>query len=282
MTAIQGELVTLEDLLAMPAPEPQGPRHHPAPHGEVVLAVLAELERAGRHPQDMKFSIDRDDDRLYGRIVLGEDLALKEAQRAVLRESRKETYTGINESAVNGILERAGLAGAFGEALVIRHANDRSMSLRIEAAAQFYICNNLAVGESGGSVRRRHVGDDDWTELAGRMTVQVLRDLPVLSTTLSDLATVEVEDQRAKAIFWDIMTMRRRPIAPKLIEQAAETYFAHATEDVTNPTALAIHQSLTRQLRGLGQRREILASQTFLSMLRSEFAAVEPELPVAN
>jgi len=283
MAATKGEVVTLDQLLAMPDPVPMGPRHHPAPHGAVVVAVLTELEEHGRHPSAMTLSIDKEDNRLYGRIVLEGGDAKRDAQREALRLSRRETYTGIDEKAVQEILAKAGLAGAFAETITLRHANDRTMSLHLTAAAEFFICNNLAVGRSdGGHARRRHTGHQDWTDLASEMVDRVLYELPEMQTEMARLATTEVSDERAKAIFWDIMTMPRRPVAPRLLEKAAQTYFSARTEDVATRSALSLHQALTRQLRGLGERREAAASQIFMRLLGDQFAAIEPELPVVN
>jgi RecB family exonuclease len=248
----------------------------------VVLAVLGALEAQGRHPENMRLTLDRDGTRLYGRIVLGEDRALKEAQREALRESRKDVYTGIDVAHTQEILARAGLAGAFAEALTIRHANDRSMSLHIAVAAEFFVCNNLAVSHQANVIRRRHTGHDDWTDLANVLTIKALSDAPSFELELGKLQDAEITDGQAKAIFWDIMTMKRRPVAPKLIERAAETYFTARSEDVERRSLLSVHQALSRQLRGLGERREAAASQQFMALLRSEFAAMEPTAPSLN
>lgn len=271
--------VTLDELLALKPPEPQSPRHHPAPHGAIAVAVLARLDEIGAHPEKVTWELDRDGMRLYGRIVLGGSEELRKAQEAVLRASRTETYTGINEEKTQAILERAGLAGAFAHAITISHANDRSMALRIRAAAEWFVCNNLAVGEAaGGFVKRRHTGHGDWIEMAEGFVDQVMLEMPEFDATLAKLAETEVNDQEAKSIFWDMLTVARRPVAPSVIEKTAETYFAHATPDVEHNTALAIHQALTRNVRGLGERREAQASQRYMRMLTDRFLAVEPDV----
>src|SRR5262249_47309324 len=69
-----GQLVTLDELRAVPTPQPEG-RWFPIGHATVLDTVKSTLGEAGFEVTDQKLALDRGTARFFGTLTLGNILA---------------------------------------------------------------------------------------------------------------------------------------------------------------------------------------------------------------
>lgn len=271
------QTATMEELRGLPAPESLGPRHRPVPHAMVVEALRKELTTRGLTPTSTKWELSSDGMRLDGRIGFAEDKGKKEAQRAILVASRKETYTGINEAAVQALLPPA-LRGSFGMVLTVTHANDKSRALRIASAVEVFVCNNLAVGiRNGASIVRKHTGDEPWEPRLQRLLERALAEFQ--HTMIEPIVAMQgatLSDQEAKALIYDALSLRWPPLAPSAFKEVGATYFAHATADVAEANRWSLHNAFTQHMKELPQKRQIETGTMLTELFTRDLLAVEP------
>ena len=270
-------IVSLEQLRALPEPRPLGIRHRPVSHATIVEAVMADLERRRLPAGDVKWELTHEGARLDGRLEII-DAARREAQRRALVVSRTQTYTGIDEAAVQALLPEE-LQGGHGAVLTVSHANDQSLSLRISAGLLVFVCNNLAVATAGGGtvIRRKHTGDEPWDERLARMVEMALNQFDGLNRQVGAMRSSEMSDGRAKELIHDLFTMRSAPLSPSKFVEVSRTYFEHATPDVGGRTRWDLHNAFTRWMRELPERRQIEGSERLTRFLTQDLLAIEHE-----
>lgn len=268
-------IVTLDQLRGLPEPLALGSRHRPVPHSLIVEAVIGELSRRELPAGAMKWELTKEGARLDGRLCLFKDDAKQAAQRQVLKESRAETYTGIDAEAVQALLPDH-LKGGFGATLVVSHANDRSQALRLGTAVEVFICNNLAVDTTGGEIiRRKHTGDEPWDARLATMIERALQGFGRFNRRIDAMRNERLTDERAKAMIYDAFTMQYPPLAPHQFVEVGKTYFAHQTEDVGGTTRWDLHNAFTRCMRELPQRRQIEGGQRLTDLLSGDLLPIE-------
>lgn len=268
---------TMEELRGLPAPESLGPRHRPVPHAMVVEALSKELTARGMTPTSTKWELSSDGMRLDGRIGFAEDKAKQEAQREILVASRKETYTGINEAAVQALLPPE-LRGSFGMVLTLTHANDKSRALRIATAVEVYVCNNLAIGiRNGSTIVRKHTGDEAWEPRLEKLLERALSQFQhTMIEPIVAMQGARLTDVQAKALIYDALNLRWPPLAPSSFKEVGATYFAHASADVAGENRWALHNAFTQHMRDLPAKRQIETGAMLTELFTRDLLAVEP------
>ena len=112
-------LVTIDELAAIPAGDPVGPRHKPVPHIELVTTVRDAFAERGYVVGREQYSVTRDGARLFGTLDL----------RPVTGRSLTDGMDG-------------------GMAVGLRHSNDAAFALGVIAGVRVFVCDNLMM--SGG------------------------------------------------------------------------------------------------------------------------------------
>ena len=120
-------LVSLEDLAAIPAGEPVGPRHRPVPHIELVTALKDAFSDRGYAVVKELYSVTRDGARLFGTLDLLQ---------------------------ATGVSLTDGMQG--GMAVGLRHSNDAAFALGVIAGLRVFVCDHLCFSGGRSLLRRRH------------------------------------------------------------------------------------------------------------------------------
>ncbi len=273
--------VTLEELQALPVPQALSLRHRPVAHATVVELATAELAARGLPVSKMAWELSRDGARLDGRLEVLDE-AREAAQREALVESRKATYTGIDGDAVQALLPDH-LKGGHGAVVTVSHANDRTRSLRLNAAMAVFVCNNLAVGSAGGvNIIRRHTGDQPWEDRLVAMLDQALSGFAGFNQQVEAMRAARLTTSQAKELIYDAFTLQYAPLPPSDFLAVHETYFGHGTEDVGGETRWDLHNAFTRCMRELSERRQIERGSLLTELFTRDLLAVEPRPQEVN
>jgi hypothetical protein len=159
-----GQIVTPEQLAAVPCPAPLG-RWRPVPHSDVLGYATDALVNAGYTIQKQSLALARDDQRFFATLVLGTELA-----------------------------------GVAALAVGIRSSHDKSMSLQWCCGSHVFVCSNLAF-TSQFVIARKHTtfGIDRYQEAI----CKAVRTLPDYQQRESDrinwMVSKHITDQEAES-----------------------------------------------------------------------------------
>lgn len=287
-TRIPSGIVTLDQLMALPEPQPLGNRHRPVPHHVLAAAVLAQLRERGYTDVSPTWELSFNGMQLDATLDLF-DRAKYEAQRTALVESRAATYTGINAEAVQALLPEH-LKGGHGVTLEISHANNRSRALRIVAGLRTFVCNNLAVDVTGGDggdgfrARRKHTGDSTWDERLRHLFTGAFGAFEPFGKRIEAMQNASLTDAEAKAHLYDLMAVPYPLLPVSSIVDIGAIYLAHETEDVADANRWSLHNAVTRYMgdKQFGPRRLSEVGTQVTRLLSQDLMPVEAAPENAN
>ena len=210
--------VTREQLKVI-APPPATDTWKPVPHYDLVQAIDRQL--AVRDVQIVKeqFAVQREGLRLFGVLELG--------------------VPGLEASE------------AFGFAMGIRTANDRSEALSIVVGAKVFVCDNLMLSGDLIVMRRKHTPGFDLNADISRAIDGYRDHLTVFHRQVGDLMARPVSDAEAKVTIFEAFAREILPV--RLFRQVAETYFhpVPSMTDVLPRTQWGLHNACTRAIQQL-------------------------------
>lgn len=241
------EVVTYDDLKALPAPIPRSKVHAPVPHHEFVDKLHSVLSENGWSVRREKFSVSKDTNRLFGVMDLD-------------RESGGFQIPGI------------------GTSLGLRQSNGGDMSAQIVAGGQVFVCDNLAMKGDEVILKVPHLVDhpilpaiEDAIDLLGPQQ----KDLEL---TIEKAIETNLTPYQAKSLFWDLFA-RHQTIPTRFAAQADRIYFdpeaAEAPEVIEWRDSLwGWHNALTRTIRDLPTRQKLNYGQRLGKVLERTLVAL--------
>jgi hypothetical protein len=232
-----GQIVTREDLRAVPVPESRGRFHRPIPHAEVVDALFSKFAACGLAPAgDGQYGLSKDGGKLFGII-----------------EFRAETM--IRTSLENSLM------------LGFRSSTDESFSLQGMAGSHLFICDNLAFSGGEFLFTRKHTLHVNLSYVIERGLEKFAVAGRDMATEFSRLAETEVSDDRAARIFAQMIQYKTLP--DRYAAESVRNYFAPVAADCEPRTLWGIHNAATRALRETSITARVEHSQSvsrFLSV----------------
>ena len=223
-------LVTLDDLAAIPAGEPVGPRHRPVRHLELVEAVRDAFTQRGYAVTKEAYAVSHDDARLFGTL----DLA---------PTTGRSLFDGTES----------------GMAVGLRHANDQAFALGVVAGMRVFVCDNMSFAGSAGSLlHRKHTVGLDLAADIQRGMDRTFRGYEDLSRLVERLRNTEIDDAAARLALYSL-AVDGDVIAPSQLGKVHSWYFTperiaddHDRErgfsDVEPRTAMSVMNAVTRVL----------------------------------
>jgi hypothetical protein len=256
-------LVCLDELAAIPAGQPIGPRHRPVPHIELVTAVKHAFTERGYAVTREQFSVSHGDARLFGTL----DLV-------------PTTIAPVIDT------------GGGGMAVGIRHANDQAFGLGVIAGMRVFVCDNLAFSGDDRLLRRKHTTGLELDAEIERGLERAFQSYRGLARLVETLRSTPVSDSEAKVLLYDLV-LDGRVIAPSQLGKVHDWYFAperiasaedreRGLTDVEPRTAWAVANSVTRVARDWSPARQQETGVALSTYLRRYLRMHTPMAPGLN
>lgn len=213
----KAHLVTMEQLKALPTPEPLGTHHEPIPH--CILAMALEIEAMERG-----YSV-----------------------------TRSQYALGMNGSALFGVMDLMPtgvvVAEERGLSLGFRNSTNSALAIKVVAGNRVFVCDNLALsGDMIAVLRRNTTGLD--LEAAIKIGFEKFQQhASSLDRQIMILQAKMISDIEAKARVFDIFANRILPV--HLFDDVEKFYF-HPTDDMTDcqpRSEWGLHNAFTRAIK---------------------------------
>jgi hypothetical protein len=258
-------LVTVDELAAIPAGDPVGPRHKPVPHIELVTTVRDAFAERGYAVEREQYSVTRDGARLFGTLDL---------------------------QPVTGRSLTDGMDG--GMAVGLRHSNDAAFALGVIAGVRVFVCDNLVFSGGQSLLRRKHTTGLDLDVEVHRGMDRAFASYRDLGRLLDNLKNTPLSDERAKLAIYGLV-LDGEVLAPSQLGKVHGWYF-HADEvasdaeidrgldDVAQRSAYGVLSACTRVARDFSPHRQQDVGIALASYLEQYvgMAPYEPRLPEAS
>jgi len=220
-TLIAGDLVTREQLAALPTPVATGPYHKPVPHIDMVTLLEQRLqEKLGARISSEKFGLLRSGATLFGVVTL-----------------------------------EYGSDKQFSAAIGFRHANDRTMAMNFVAGASVFVCENMVLRGDNVMFKKRHTTNVNLVELMDDGIVSFSRSYKKLEEDINNLRHAELTTDEAKCFIFDAFYNRTKnekgrefndPIMPcRLLPNVAQEYFHPRHAEFEPRTEWSLHNAFT-------------------------------------
>ncbi len=180
-----------EGLALLPTPPPQGPKHVPVPHIELVDLITAEAQRLGLRIGKERFAVGRSKD-----------------------EGR---YPG---TALFGVMDfRAPEGASRSRSIAFRASNWRELGIRLVAGQRVFCCDNMALSGDEVVLSRRHTSGLDLERELREGFERFLEQGDTLERRIRRFQETTVGPEEATRLFLD------SPIPERLKLRSLETFF---------------------------------------------------------
>lgn len=223
MSHVDTDLVTREQLMVIPAPEPTA-TWRPIPHIELIESLEQVLRKNQISIREERFALRRDGSTLFGVLQLGYE----------------DTPDG-------------------GAAMGLRTSNDKTMSLQICAGLSVFVCDNLVFRGDLIALNRKHTAR---LNLRSELSGAVLRfqdHFGRLTGEIEDLKARQLADPEAKALIHDAFVDGLMPL--RLLPDVAEAYFQPKLPDFAPRTAWSLHNAFTAAAKAMPISTRLPATQ---------------------
>lgn len=263
---------TREAIGAVATPPPQGPRHLPVPHIEVVESISQGLRDYGYTIVREEFAVGgkatgQADGKLYENTslfgvmdVLGADDVVRLATNAGL--SASATLDEILAKNPDARIE----AGEYGTSLGFRSNNLMKHSIKIVAGGRVFVCDNLVLAGQDVLMRKLHTKNLDLRETISESLEGWEESETALAGAIEAMRGTGMSDEAVKASLLDAFREGTLPL--KMLKPVSDTYFnpnpAHTDVTDNHGTAWGLHNAITRCLRDypLHKRMEYSSAAT--------------------
>ncbi len=228
------KLIALDDLRAMPAPEPLSPFHKPIHHADLVDAILAEADRRDLRATKTQFGLGAKGAALFGVI----DFQPKDAVALVTAPVEVPSVQ---------------TPGTTGISLGFRAGNDYSLALKGVAGQRVFVCDNLALSGDMFAFARKHTTGMDLYDVIARGFDVFATQATDLAKQIAKLEGEDLTDDQAKLLIYEVFAGRILPV--KLFDDVIDLYFDEATlthrPDCQPRTKFGVHNAMTRTVKQL-------------------------------
>jgi hypothetical protein len=167
----------------------------PVPHFDLVSSLIDDLGRRGIAVAREQFAtVGRDGARLFG----------------------------VMDLRVDG-LDSADVSTSLG----LRGANDKTMAIRVIAAARVFVCDNLAFSGSDGAVvlKKKHTGRLDLARVVPPAIECYLEKAGAFRLDIERMRDFALSDERAKHLIYDAFTRDHAVLPLRLLPAVHRFYF---------------------------------------------------------
>ncbi len=213
------QLVTLDQLRALPAPVARGERHKPVPFATLVDGLQGEANRQGYLVIGTQLAIGKGGSKLFGTMDLQLKTALADAESAM--------------------------------SLAFRGSTDSSIALKGAAGRHIMICDNMSLhGDMDSWLKKSTIHLNLQAMIAGGFA-KFVKQASALDLQIAMLQAKQISDIQARAVAFTLFENNVVPV--KLLTTVTTNYFHPQDEwsDVTPRTMYGLQNAFTRATQTL-------------------------------
>lgn len=233
---LKSQIVSYEQLAAMPVPVPMGIKHRPVPHVELIDAITNEATKHQLVVAKRQFALGANGAALFGVM----DLRPMNQQLALQTLGRNKLEAGLS--------------------IGFRSANDQSLAIRVVAGQRVFVCDNLALSGDMLALFRKHTTGLDVLAAVAMGFQKFLLQVADLTQQIAALDASPVTDSQAKVLIFDAFAANLVP--SRLFDDVNRLYFHPADDapDCQARTPWGIHNAFTRAIKQLTPQRAFEAT----------------------
>lgn len=178
------QLISRQDMRAIPVPPPMGPRHHPYSFADFADNTVHAIERAGYSVTDEEFAVQKDGMRVFGILKVSNSPDVSPAVPApVLYKPAWNLVVGV------------------------RGSNDQSVSRGLVIGSQVMVCSNLCFSGDLGKWNRKQTTnvESDMPQIIRRAVDQLDRKNDELTVNFDSFNAAQVDRDGGDRILMDIL-----------------------------------------------------------------------------
>lgn len=241
LLAKRSKIVDRVQLAALEAPTVLGRRHKPVAHHLLLSQLDDVLAESGLRVTEERLAVSREDgSRLFGVLQV--------------------EPTRTDHPLVSAV--REGQSFAIG----LRSSVDCKLSIRLNASARVFVCDNLCMSGASILVRKSTIRLDLPRALAEGVERYVGAQLQ-LANDIERARNIEITDERAKVLLHDVFARRVPPA--RLFHAVVSNYFRPEPgwTDCAPRTVWGVHNSLTRAMRDMAPAPKFRATIALADLL---------------
>ena len=233
MAMVDCNIVSREALSLAVTPPPQGPRHVPVPHSEVVDCMETALSDHG-------FQIERLRLAMGGKHVGTDD-----------KTYENTSLFGVADIVPVEVDPDNPADDEYGTSIGFKSNNMMKHSILLKGGGHVFVCDNLMMSGEDVVMRKLHTTNLNLLEALSESLGAWLNSQRKFEQAVEVLRNERVNDEKAKAVLFDLFDKNILPL--KALRPTAETYFSPKDEwtDITGnkDTLWGVHNAVTRVLR---------------------------------
>jgi len=233
-----GATLTRAQLGAIEVPPPQGPRHKPVPHLEMVEALEQGL-------RGLDLRITREQFNTAGQIKIGDRLYQGTDLYGVMDLERRDAP----DTNHYGAYDEGPEGGGWQFSLGFRGSNARRCSLQARAGANIKVCGNgwFLGGES--ILSKMHTKRLNLDEVIRRSLEEFMSRMDDVRLDLERMQSIDLTDRDAEGIMFRMFSKEVLPL--RYLRPMADLYFDPQPNmsDVKSRTLFGLQSAATRLLR---------------------------------
>ena len=185
------KLVTRQDMRAIPAPPPMGPRHHPYSFADFADNTVSAIERAGYSVTGEEFAVQKDGMRVFGILKVSN---APDVSSAVPALASSENVPALYKPEWNLVVG-------------VRGSNDQSVSRGLVIGSQVMVCSNLCFSGDLGKWNRKQTTnvESDMPGIIRRAVDQLDRKNDELTVNFDPFNAAQVDRDGGDRILMDIL-----------------------------------------------------------------------------
>jgi len=185
------QLVTRQDMRAIPVPPPMGPRHHPYSFADFADNTVHAIERAGYSITGEEFAVQKDGMRVFGILKVSNSPDVSPAVPAL---ASSENVPALYKPGWNLVVG-------------VRGSNDQSVSRGLVIGSQVMVCSNLCFSGDLGKWNRKQTTnvESDMPDIIGRAVDQLDRKNDELTVNFDSFNAAQVDRDGGDRILMDIL-----------------------------------------------------------------------------
>jgi len=185
------QLVTRQDMRAIPVPPPMGPRHHPYSFADFADNTVHAIERAGYSITGEEFAVQKDGMRVFGILKVSNSPDVSPAVPAL---ASSENVPALYKPGWNLVVG-------------VRGSNDQSVSRGLVIGSQVMVCSNLCFSGDLGKWNRKQTTnvESDMPQIIRRAVDQLDRKNDELTVNFDSFNAAQVDRDGGDRILMDIL-----------------------------------------------------------------------------
>jgi len=235
----RARIVTRDELVGLVTPPPQGPRHKPVPHTDLVDGLLNSLDRSGFDVTREQYAVGMrrkgPDGEVYPDTTIFGALNVR-ARGGNGRNPDTEDYT---------------------RAIGFRSNNVQALAIKLVAGANVFVCDNLCLSGEQALCNKQHTTGLNLPVELDRAVNGLVGQGQRFDELVEAMQDCNLPARQAQALLFSMFAKKVLPL--RLLPEVNGNYFSpkEEWEDCKPRTVWGVHNAVTRALNDLPLNRRL-------------------------